>query len=486
MNAKFNLSRWALSHQQLMVFFMLLIMAAGIMSFEQLPRNEDPAFTIKTAVIGAQWPGATVTDMVNLVTDPLEQKLQEIPHLDYVESETRAGQTTLFVNLRDDTPPNAVADIWYQVRKKVQDLTPSLPDGVSTPAVNDEFDDTWGTIYGFTAEGFSPQELRDRVETVRRSLASLTDVGKIRLIGVQEQQITVAFSLHKLAGMGITADRVADALKQQNAVVSAGTLRTPGENIALRVSGAFTSEQSLRQVTLNIAGRFIPLADIASVTRDIADPPAPAFRVNGEPAIGLAISMAAGGNMPAFGKALNQRMAAIQQQLPHGIEVVRVADQSQVVVQAIGSFVRVLLEAIAIVLAVSFLSLGMRAGLVVAAAIPLVLALTFIGMQLAGIGLQRISLGALIIALGLMVDDAMIAVETMVTRLEAGDSRWRAATVAFETTAFPMLTGTLVMISGFIPVGFAASAAGEYCYSLFAVVLISLLCSWGVAILFRP
>ncbi|WP_455865099.1 efflux RND transporter permease subunit [Pantoea agglomerans] len=486
MNAKFNLSRWALSHQQLMVFFMLLIMAAGIMSFEQLPRNEDPAFTIKTAVIGAQWPGATVTDMVNLVTDPLEQKLQEIPHLDSVESETRAGQTTLFVNLRDDTPPNAVADIWYQVRKKLQDLTPSLPDGVSTPAVNDEFDDTWGTIYGFTAEGFSPQELRDRVETVRRSLASLTDIGKIRLIGVQEQQITVAFSLHKLAGMGITADRVADALKQQNAVVSAGTLRTPSENIALRVSGAFTSEQSLRQVTLNIAGRYIPLADIASVTRDVADPPAPAFRVNGEPAIGLAISMAAGGNMPAFGKALNQRMAAIQQQLPHGIEVVRVADQSQVVVQAIGSFVRVLLEAIAIVLAVSFLSLGMRAGLVVAAAIPLVLALTFMGMQLAGIGLQRISLGALIVALGLMVDDAMIAVETMVTRLEAGDSRWRAATVAFETTAFPMLTGTLVMISGFIPVGFAASAAGEYCYSLFAVVLISLLCSWGVAILFSP
>lgn len=482
----FNLSGWALAHQQLVIFFMLLVMAAGVLSYEHLSRNEDPAFTIKTAVISAQWPGADVNTTVQLLTDVLEQKVQEIPSLDAVESETRAGQTVIYVNLRDDTPPSQVAGIWYQLRKKMQDVAPSLPQGVQGPAVNDEFDDTFGTIYGFTAEGFTARELRDRVDNLRRNLASLPDIGKTSLLGVQEQQVVIAFSPRKLNGMGLDLQQVSDAIKAQNDVVPAGSLRTDRENIALRVSGTLTSVENLRAITLHIGERFIPLTDLATISLQPAEPPAPTFRVNGVPAIGLAISMAGSGNMLDFGQQLSQRMQMLASQLPHGITMTRVADQSSVVKNAVSGFVRILGEAVVIVLAVSFVSLGLRAGLVVAAAIPLVLAMTFTGMLMAGIGLQRISLGALIIALGLLVDDAMITVEAMVARLEAGDSKWQAATYAFKTTAFPMLTGTLVMIAGFIPVGFAASSAGEYCYSLFVVITLALLCSWVVAVIFSP
>lgn len=484
--AGFNLSGWALAHQQLVIFFMLLVMAAGVLSYQGLSRNEDPAFTIKTAVISAQWPGADVDNTVQLVTDVLEQKVQEIPSLDAVESETRAGQTVIYVNLRDDTPPSQVAGIWYQLRKKMKDVASSLPQGVQGPAVNDEFDDTFGTIYGFTADGFTDRELRDRVDNLRRSLTSLPDIGKTTLLGVQEQQVVIAFSPRKLNGMGLDLQQVSDAIKAQNDVVPAGSLRTDRENIALRVSGNLISVENLRAITLHIGERFIPLTELATLSLQPADPPAPTFRVNGVPAIGLAISMAASGNMLDFGQQLNQRMQMLASQLPHGITMIRVADQSSVVKNAVSGFVRILGEAVIIVLAVSFVSLGLRAGLVVAAAIPLVLAMTFTGMLLAGIGLQRISLGALIIALGLLVDDAMITVEAMVARLEAGDSKWQAATYAFKTTAFPMLTGTLVMIAGFIPVGFAASSAGEYCYSLFVVVALALLCSWVVAVIFSP
>lgn len=481
-----NLSAWALAHQQLVIFFMLLVMTTGVLSYIDLPRNEDPAFTIKTAVVSAQWPGATVEDTMQLVTDTLEKKLQETPSLDFIESETRAGKTVIFVNLRDDTPPAQVPTIWYQIRKKMQDIAPSLPQGVQGPGVNDEFGDTFGTIYGFTADGFSPRELRDKVDNIRRDLMDVPDTGKITLLGEQEEQIVIAFSPRKLDGMGLTLQQVSDALTAQNAVAPAGEIRTDKENIALRVSGALTTVANLEAVTLRIGQRFIPLSDIATISLQPSKPPSSTFRVNGEPAIGLAVSMAPSGNMLRFGQALNQRMAIIASQLPHGINMIKVADQSTVVKTAVSGFVQVLAEAVIIVLAISFFSLGFRAGLVVAAAIPLVLAMTFVGMTFAGIGLQRISLGALIIALGLLVDDAMITVETMVSRIEAGDSKWQAATFAFKTTAFPMLTGTLVMIAGFIPVGFAASSAGEYCYSLFAVVLISLLCSWVVAILFSP
>ncbi|MDZ7279989.1 efflux RND transporter permease subunit [Pantoea eucrina] len=486
MQQSFNLSAWALARPQLMAFLMLMLMAMGVFYYQQLPRNEDPAFTIKTAVVTAQWPGAPLDDTVRLLTDPLEKTLQEVPWLDYVQSETHAGRSVIFVNLRDDTPPDKVPDLWYQLRKKMQDLAPALPQGVQGPAVNDAFDDTFGTIYGFTANGFSLRELRDRVEAIRRDIMSLPDVGKVTLLGEQEEQIVVAFSPRKLTAMGLSLQQVADALQAQNAVEPSGTLRTDRDNVALRVSGAFRSEASLRAVTLHVNGRYVPLTDIATLSRRAAEPPAPLFRINGQPAIGLAIAMAPTGNMLDFGAALRAQMHREAQRLPHGMNVVRVADQSAVVSQAISAFMRVLSEAVVIVLAVSFVSLGLRAGLVVAAAIPLVLAMTFTGMHLAGIGLQRISLGALIIALGLLVDDAMITVETMVSRLEAGDSRRQAATFAFKTTAFPMLTGTLVMIAGFIPVGFAASSAGEYCYTLFAVVSLALLCSWIVAVLFSP
>lgn len=482
----FNLSAWALAHQQLVIFLMLMVMAAGAMSYQQLARNEDPDFTIKTAVVSTQWSGATVGDTTRLVTDVLEKKLQELPWLDYIESETRAGESVIFINLRDDTPPAKVPDIWYQVRKKMQDAAPFLPQGTQGPMVNDEFNDTFGTIYGFTSEGFTPRELRDRVDNIQRDLMTLPDISKVSLVGVQEEHIVIAFSPRKLAGMGLDLQQVMGALNAQNAVVPAGELRTDKENIALRVEGAFSSEESLRHVTLNIDGHYIPLTDIATINRQSTEPPAPVFRVNGQRAIGLAMSMSPTGNMLHFGEEINARMAEIQAQLPHGIEMTKVADQSSIVKQSVSGFTRSLIEAMVIVLAVSFVSLGIRAGLVVAAAIPLVLAMTFIGMMLAGIGLQRISLGALIIALGLLVDDAMITVEAMVSRLEAGDSRWRAATYAFENTAIPMLTGTLVMIAGFIPVGFAASSAGEYCFSLFAVVFMALLCSWIVAILFSP
>lgn len=307
MKQGFNLSAWALKQQQLMAFLMLLIMATGIISYEQLSRNEDPAFTIKTAVVSAQWPGANLSDTVNLVTDTLEKKLQEIPWLDYVQSETHAGRCVIFINLRDSTPPDQVADIWYQVRKKMQDTAPSLPQGVQGPVVNDEFEDTFGTIYGFTADGFTMRELRDRVDSIRRDLMSLPDVGKIQLLGEQEEQLVVAFSPRQLSAMGLDLQQVADALRAQNVVEPAGTARTAGDNVALRVSGAFSSEESLRAVTLRVNNRYIPLTDIASIVRRSAEPPAPLFRVNGQPAIGLAISMAPTGNMLEFGQAHEQR-----------------------------------------------------------------------------------------------------------------------------------------------------------------------------------
>ncbi|MGM3172907.1 efflux RND transporter permease subunit [Dickeya lacustris] len=483
---KWNLSAWALAHQQLVAFLMLVIVVAGVMSYERLPRNEDPAFTIKNVVVSATWPGATVQDTVSFVTDVLEKKLQEIPYLDVIESYSRPGEAVIFVNLRDNTPPQEVQGIWYTVRKKMKDAAASLPEGVGEPVVNDEFDDTFGTIYGFSADGYSPRELRDKVDEVRTELLTTPDIGKIDVLGAQDEQVVVAFSPKQLAGMGLDLQQVTAALQAQNAVSPSGNIRTENDRIALRVSGAFVSEASLRQVTLRIGGRFIPLTDIATITRQAAEPPAPGFRVNGQPAIGLAISMSPTGNMLDFGQALRSKMASIRAALPHGIEVTQVADQSAVVASSVEGFVSVLLEAVVIVLAVSFVSLGSRAGLVVAVSIPVVLAMTFIGMEIAGIGLQRISLGALIIALGLLVDDAMITVEAMVSSLENGEAREHAATRAYETTAFPMLTGTLVMVAGFIPVGFAASSAGEYCYSLFIVVMISLISSWVVAILFSP
>lgn len=483
---RFNLSAWTLQRPSLMVFLMLATLVAGALSYLKLSRNEDPPFTIKTMVVSAQWPGASTRDTVNLVTERLERKLAETPYLDFTQSYSRPGQAVIFVNLRDDTPPAKVADIWYQVRKKMGDLAPTLPQGTQGPFLNDEFGDTFGSIYAFTAEGFSPRELRDRVDQVRAELLRLPDIGKVNVLGVEEEQVVITFSSRKLAALGIDATAALDAIRAQNAVVPGGLIRTGQDIVSLRVSGALASERSLEDLTFRVDGRFVRLIDIASFSRQPADPPAPAVRVNGEPVIALAISMADGGNLLEFGARLKAMMAEIAGKLPHGIEIRQVADQTTVVSDAIFGFVKVLVEAILIVLAVSFLSLGTRAGLVITASIPLVLAMTFVGMDWAGIGLQRISLGALIIALGLLVDDAMITVETMVSALEQGQPLDKSASLAYETTAFPMLTGTLVMIAGFIPVGFAASSAGEYTYSLFMVVLISLAASWVVAVLFSP
>jgi multidrug efflux pump subunit AcrB len=483
---RFNLSAWALANKSLVVFFMLMAMIAGALSYTNLSRNEDPPFTIKTMVVAAHWPGATGEDMMNLVLEPLEKKLQETPFLDRLESYTRPGESVIFVHLRDDTPPSEVPESWYQVRKKAGDIVQTLPKGVLGPFFDDEFGDTFGLIYGFEAEGFSERELRDVVEAARERILALPDVGKVNLLGVQEEQIVVEFSPARLAAYGLDAQSLAQVLAAQNAVVPSGTVRLPEDKVALRVSGAFASEESLREVQLRVNNRYVPLTDLVTISRITADPPTPQFRVNGKPSIGLAISMAAGGNLTEFGEVVQAKMNEIQGEQPWGIEITRVADQAKVVDSALHGFIKVLVEAIAIVLAVSFVSLGTRAGIVVSVSIPLVLALTFVGMEILGIGLQRISLGALIIALGLLVDDAMITVEAMVSKLELGWEKARAASFAWTSTAFPMLTGTLVMIAGFVPVGFAKSGAGEYTYSLFVVVLISLLASWVVAVLFSP
>lgn len=482
----FNLSAWSISQKPLIFFLMLITLVGGAMSYTKLSRNEDPAFTIKTMVVVARWPGATIDDTTKLLTDRLEKTLEETPYLDRLDSYTRAGETVIMVNLRDDAPAHIVPDAWYQVRKKMTDNAKSLPSGVQGPFFDDEFGETYGQIYGFTAEGVSDRELRDYLEGVRAELLRTPGIGKVQLLGVQEEQIAVEFSPGQLAAFGLDEEAVLRALRAQNAVSPAGTIRLADDKVALRVSGGFTSEESLRNVTLRANDRFVLLTELATIRRISADPPAPLFRVNGEKALGLAISMAPAGNLLEFGQAVRARMDEVKLALPHGIEMVQVADQSIVVKQAVSGFLTVLAEAIAIVLAVSFVSLGVRAGLVVSISIPFVLALTFIGMELTGIGLQRISLGALIIALGLLVDDAMITVEAMVGKLEEGWNLNRAAGFAYDSTAFPMLTGTLVMIAGFIPVGFAASSAGEYCFSMFMVVLISLSASWVVAVLFSP
>ena len=482
----FNLSAWSIAQKPLIFFLMLITLIGGAMSYSKLSRNEDPAFTIKTMVVAARWPGANIDDTTKLLTDRLEKKLEETPYLDRLDSYTRPGETVIMVNLRDDAPASIVPDTWYQVRKKMADISATLPSGVQGPFFDDEFGDTYGQIYGFTTEGFSDRELRDYLEGVRAELLRIPNIGKVQLLGAQEEQIVIEFSPSLLAAYGLDEEAVLRALSAQNAVSPAGTIRLADDKIALRVSGSFVSEESLLNMTLRANERFVPLAELATIRRIPADPPAPQFRVNGEKALGLAVSMAAGGNLLEFGQAVRNRMDEVKATLPLGIEMLQVADQSTVVKEAVNGFLKVLAEAIAIVLAVSFLSLGLRAGLVVSISIPFVLALTFIGMELTGIGLQRISLGALIISLGLLVDDAMITVEAMIGKLEEGWSLKRAASFAYDSTAWPMLTGTLVMIAGFIPVGFAASSAGEYCYSMFMVVLISLSASWVVAVLFSP
>ncbi len=484
---RFNLSEWALRHRSLITYFMLIIVVAGVWSYLRLGRSEDPDFTIKTMVVQARWPGATLGDTLEQITDRIESKLQETPSLDYLKSYTSAGQTTIFIYLKDSTPPAEVPDIWYQVRKKVRDIHNTLPQEIVGPFVNDEFGDTYAIVYGFTADGFTHRELRDYVVDVRKQLLRLPDVSKIDITGAQDERMYVEFSTKQLAGLGIDRSELIAALEAQNAVTPAGVVQTGDEKILVRVSGAFRTEQDLLAVNFVAKnGRIIRLSDIAQVTRGSSDPAQPMFSVNGHYGIGLAIAMRKGGDVLALGRNVEQAIKEITAKLPVGIEATLVADQPVTVAHAVNEFMKALWEAVAIVLIVSLLSLGLRAGAVVALAIPLVLAAVFVGMQLDGIDLQRISLGALIIALGLLVDDAMIAVEMMVMRLEHGDDKEHAASFAWTSVAFPMLTGTLVTVAGFVPIGFARSAAGEYTFSIFAVVALALIISWVVAVLFTP
>ncbi|NKL37419.1 AcrB/AcrD/AcrF family protein [Rhizobium leguminosarum bv. viciae] len=483
---KFNLSDWALEHRSLVWYFMIMFAVAGAFAYLGLGREEDPSFTIKTMVIQAQWPGASAQEVTQQVTDRIEKKLQELDKLEHTRSITTAGQTIVFVDLLPDTNARDVKPTWSRVRNLIDDIKHEFPQGVVGPFFDDQFGDVYGNIFAFTADGLSQRELRDFAEGARTQILNIPDVGKVDIVGAQDEVIYLEFSTRKIAALGIDRSAIIATLQAQNAVTQSGFVETGPERVALRVGGRFISEDTLRGINLRVNDRFFPLTDVATITRGYVDPPTSLFRFNGKPAIGLAIGMKTGGNVLAFGEALEMTMSKITQELPVGVSVEQVSDQPKVVEEAVGGFTKALFEAVAIVLAISFISLGMRAGLVVAIAIPLVLAITFMVMFYTGISLQRISLGALIIALGLLVDDAMIAVEMMVARLEAGDSLTKAATYVYTSTAFPMLTGTLVTVAGFIPVAFNKSNAGEFTFTLFVVIGVSLIVSWVVAVLFTP
>ncbi|MFJ4383056.1 efflux RND transporter permease subunit [Pseudomonas sp. NPDC089408] len=486
MKGSFNLSEWALKHQSFVWYLMFVGLLMGIFSYFNLGREEDPSFTIKTMVIQTRWPGATQDETLYQVTDRIEKKLEELDSLDYTKSYTRPGESTVYVYLRDTTKAKDIPDIWYQVRKKIQDIRGEFPSGIQGPGFNDEFGDVYGSIYAFTADGLTMRQLRDYVEQARAEVRDVPNIGKIEMIGTQDEVLYLNFSTRKLAALGIDQRQVMQALQAQNAVTPAGVIEAGPERISVRTTGQFASEKDLQGVNLRINDRFFRLADIADIERGYVDPPAPMFRYNGQTAIGLAIGMKAGGNIQVFGAALKEKMDQVTNELPVGVGVHTVSDQAVVVKKAVGGFTSALFEAVIIVLAVSFVSLGVRAGLVVACSIPLVLAMVFVFMEYSGITMQRISLGALIIALGLLVDDAMITVEVMVTRLEMGESKEQAATFAYTSTAFPMLTGTLVTVAGFVPIGLNASSAGEYTFTLFAVIAVALLVSWVVAVFFAP
>ncbi len=484
--SSFNLSDWALRHRSLVWYFMVAFMAAGLYSYLQLGRQEDPDFTIKTMVIQAQWPGASPEEMTRQVTDRIEKKLEELESLDYTKSVTVAGQTTVFVYLRDSTKSRDVNPTWVRVRNMIADIKGDFPQGVVGPFFNDRFGDVFGNIYAFTGDGLSQRQLRDYVEDIRSKVLTVPNVGKVDILGAQDEVIYLEFSTRKIAALGLDIHSIISSLQEQNAVAPSGVFQNGPERISVRVSGEFTSEASLKAINLRVNDRFFPLTDVATVTRGYADPPTTLFRFNGQPAIALAIGMKTGANLLKFGEALKEEVAKITADLPVGVGVHLVADQPVVVEHAVSGFTEALFEAVVIVLAISFVSLGLRAGLVVAIAIPLVLAITFVVMAYTGISLQRISLGALIIALGLLVDDAMIAVEMMVARLEVGDPLEKAATHVYTSTAFPMLTGTLVTVAGFIPIGLNSSNAGEFTFTLFVVIAVSLIVSWLVAVLFTP
>lgn len=482
----FDLSEWAITHRALVLFMILLIGAAGLFSYYKLGRAEDPSFTIKVMNIQVGWPGATAPELQTQVVDKIEKKLQELPYLDRVTSFTQPGTAFIQVNLSDTTPPRKVKELWYQARKKVADIRADLPAGITGPNFNDEFGDVYSALYMMTADGMSLADIKRIGEDIRQRLLRVPGVNKVDLIGVQPEKMFIEFSHAKLATLGITPQQIFDSVARQNAVTAGGSVDTSADRIHLRVTGAFSGTDAIAAVPVQVDGRVFRLGDIATVKRGYEDPPSFLVREGGRPALGIGVSMQEGGNILALGDDLKLAMKGITAELPVGIEITQVADQPHIVGDSVGEFLKTFVEALGIVLLVSFLTLGWRTGIVVALSVPLVLAIVFIVMYAGGLDLHRITLGALIIALGLLVDDAIIAIEMMVVKMEQGFDRAQAATFAWTSTAFPMLTGTVVTAAGFLPVGFANSSTGEYAGGIFWVVGLALIASWFVAVLFTP
>ncbi|WP_062786599.1 efflux RND transporter permease subunit [Aquitalea pelogenes] len=483
---KLNLSEWALRHQALVLYFMVMLMVSGLWAYTQLGQKEDPEFTFKAMLVQTYWPGAKAVEVEQQISDRLEEKLQEMPEIKYVQSYSKPGESLLLVTLREDVPAKNVQSLWYQVRKKLGDVRHNLPATTQGPFFNDEFGDTFGNIYAFTGDGFTAEELRRYVDQAKEEILRVPDVAKVSLVGEQSENIYIDLSSSKLASLGLDTSTIWSALQQQNAMMPAGTYETASDRIWVRPTGNFSTVESVANTPVIANGKNLRLGDIAQIHRGFVDPPSFRMRFNGQPALGLAITMKSGGDVLQLGEHLDTTLKQIQSKLPVGIEIHAVSDQPKVVKGAVSEFMRSLIEAVLIVLAVSFFSLGLRTGVVVALSIPLVLAMTFLAMYFFKLDLQRISLGSLIIALGLLVDDAIIAVEMMALKLEQGWNKFQAATYAYTSTAFPMLTGTLITAATFLPVGLAKSDAGEYVFSLFAVVGLALILSWIVAVVFTP
>jgi multidrug efflux pump subunit AcrB len=498
---RFNISRWALQHPELTRYLMIVLLVLGLAAYFQLGQDEDPPFTFRAMVVQVYWPGASAKEMAEQVTDKIERTLQEVPYSDKIRSYTKPGESLTILQLKDSSPPHEVAGVWYQARKKIGDMRGTLPQGVVGPFFNDEFGDVYGSIFALSADGFSDEELRVRAEDIRQQLLRVPDVAKVQLFGVQSQKVFVELSQKRAAEMGIDLNQVVSQLNAQNVVAGTGVVDAGSRNVQVRLSGAFQSVDAIRTFPIRATNpatgqsTTVRLGDIAEVRRGYSDPPDVEVRANGRQVVALGVSMAKGGDIISLGKALQAQVGEIRRQLPVGMEITQVQDQPHAVSRSVGEFVRVLVEAIVIVLVVSFVSLGLHfnpiridvwPGLVVAITIPLVLAITFVTMFYWGVGLHKISLGSLIIALGLLVDDAIIAVEMMVRKLEEGYSKERAATFAYEVTSMPMLTGTLITAAGFLPIGLAKSMTGEYTFAIFAVTSAALVISWLVSVYFVP
>src|SRR6516165_8526159 len=483
---RFNLSAWAVAHPALILFLIVMFGAAGLLSYRSLGRAEDPSFTIKVAVVTTMWPGATAAEMQAQVADPIEKKLQELPYFDKVTTYTKPAFTAMQVAFKDNTPAREVPELFYQLRKKINDIKDDLPAGLIGPSVNDEYGDVDSILYMLTAQGADYAQMKRVAEALRQRLLKVKDVTKVNLYGTQDEKIFVEFSNAKLATLGVTTDQIFQSLARQNAVVPAGILETTAQRVPLRVTGALDGAKAVAETPVEANGRVFRVGDIATVSHGYADPPDFMVRQKGKSAIGVGIVMAKGANILDLGPAVSSATADFIAAVPQGFDFEQIADQPVVVDHAVTEFVHSFIEALAIVLFVSFLALGWRTGIVVALSVPLVLAVVFITMNAMGIDLHRITLGALIIALGLLVDDAIIAVEMMVVKMEQGWDRVRAASFAWESTAFPMLTGTLVTAAGFLPIGFANSTVGEYAGGIFWIVAISLVASWFVAVIFTP